>query len=239
MGLKDFFSKKTSGKAATEDRTAALRKKWMQNEKVREWEQNGWLKDEHDDVIAYMLTEWERRNEPVPPPHRVKANVIEEYQKKTGYETLVETGTYLGKMIDAQKKNFKKIMSIEIDKKFHEDAIEKFKAYPYISFYRGDSGKVMADIMKVLDQPAVFWLDAHYNNRSTEKLDKECPIYEELNVIFAQGSNLDHVLLIDDARLFIGKNDYPTIPELTEYILSRRPDYKIEVKDDVIRATKK
>jgi hypothetical protein len=48
-------------------------------------------------------------------PHIVKQMAIAEYQQKYGYGTLIETGTYLGDMIEAQKKRFTHIISIELD----------------------------------------------------------------------------------------------------------------------------
>ena len=58
---------------------------------------------------------------------------------------------------------------------------------------------------------------------------------EELKVIFQDGIH-DHILLIDDARLFTGERDYPTIEELSNFIRGKNKDYFIEVKDDIIRA---
>lgn len=238
MAIKNIFKKIFGEEKTKKDNLATLKRKWLKNPVVMEWENKGWLKEENEDVLNYLFTEWEKRGELIPPVHRVKSNAIAEYGKKYKYDTLIETGTYLGKMIDTQKNNFKKIISIEIDRKFHEDAIEKFKNDKHISFYLGDSGKLLKEIVNGLDQPAVFWLDAHYNSRSSAKLDKECPIFEEMDAIFGS-AKFDHVLLIDDARLFVGKKDYPTIPELENYIKAKRPDYNIEVKNDIIRVAKK
>src|ERR1051326_3543728 len=137
-------------------------------------------------------------------------------------------------IIEAQKSYFKKIISIELNEKFHADAVEKFKSYSHIHLYLGDSGKVLNDVVKELDRPALFWLDAHYCSNMSSKGDKECPIYEEVDAIFST-KKLNHVLLIDDARLFIGKNDYPTIPDLTNHVAKKNPSYSVSVKNDIIR----
>lgn len=238
MGIKSVIKKILGKEDVKLTGLDAIKAKWMKNPTVKDWDAKGWLKEEKQEVLDFLFAEWERRGELIPPVHRIKSNAIEEYGKKYKYDTLVETGTYLGKMINAQKENFKKIMSIEIDKKFHEDAIEKFKFDKHISFYLGDSGKLMKQIVDALQGPAVFWLDAHYNSKSTAQLDKECPIYEEMDAIFGQ-TKFDHVLMIDDARLFVGKKDYPTIQELEKYLKTKRPDYKLEVKNDIIRIVKK
>ena len=46
----------------------------------------------------------------------------------------------------------------------------------------------------------------------------------------------NHVILIDDARLFNGTDDYPTLEELEALVHSFRPDYQVYVRHDAIRA---
>jgi hypothetical protein len=161
--------------------------------------------------------------------------VVEEYQKKYGCRILVETGTYRGDMIYAEKNHFDQIFSIELDELLFKKAVQKFKKYPHITILQGDSGVVLREVVSKLDEPALFWLDAHYSGGITAMGDKECPIFEELRNIFA--SKYHHIILIDDARCFNGTRDYPTIAELTEYVEKTIPGYTVEVKDDFIRLT--
>jgi hypothetical protein len=44
-----------------------------------------------------------------------------------------------------------------------------------------------------------------------------------------------HVALIDDARLFDGTDDYPTLDDLRRWLAERRPAWVMEVADDIIR----
>jgi hypothetical protein len=173
---------------------------------------------------------------PLPPPHIIKQNAIKEYQEKYGYTTLIETGTYLGNMVEAQKTRFKKIISIELGVELYEKAKERFKKDQNITLMQGDSGKVLPLIIKDLNEPAIFWLDGHYSSGITAKGDKICPIFEELDSIF-NNKPLNHVLLIDDARLFVDEDDYPTIEKLTKYVKNKNNNYQVEVKDDIIRFT--
>jgi len=182
-----------------------------------------------------VVWHWKRKGCPVPPPHQVKQMVIEEYQKQYGCSVLVETGTYLGDMVEAQENNFKRIISIELDQHLYERAKHNFRKKSHITIYQGDSSKILPQIMPTITENALFWLDGHYSEGFTAKGDKETPIYEELEVIF-QDSTHDHILLIDDARLFTGQRDYPTIEELSDCIRGQNKDYIIEVKDDIIRA---
>ena len=181
-----------------------------------------------------QLLEWHYNDCPVPPPNSVKQIAIAYYQKKYAISTLVETGTYLGDMVEAQKRRFKNIVSIELSNALFDKANERFKNEKNICIMFGDSGKVLIDVMSKLNEPAIFWLDGHFSEGITAQGEKECPIFEELNAIL-NAPQLRHVLLIDDARLFVGKNDYPTIEELTKYIRDKNEEYQLEVKNDIIR----
>jgi hypothetical protein len=140
----------------------------------------------------------------------------------------------MGDMVEAQKKRFKKIFSIELGVELFNKAVLRFKNDKNVVILQGDSGKVLPEVLSNIEEPAIFWLDGHYSAGITAKGDKECPIFEELDAIF--GSNkLNHILLIDDARCFNGEGDYPTVEELTEYIKSKNEEYQVEVKHDIIR----
>lgn len=179
------------------------------------------------------FVEWERNGKPLPPPHFVKQMVVGSYRKKYGLTVLVETGTFLGDMVKAQLRNFKRIYSVELSEKLWGDAAQKFKKYKHVEIVLGDSGAVLKDLIPFVKTPAVFWLDGHYSEGFTARGTKDCPILEELSAIFT--SNLNHVLLIDDARCFNGSGGYPTISELTDFILNHRPKSEIKVEDDIVR----
>jgi hypothetical protein len=183
-----------------------------------------------------VIREWKGKGSPLPPPHPVKQKAIRDYAEKYGIGTLVETGTYMGDMVDAQRKNFKQIFSIELSPELWNKAVERFKAAPRVTILQGDSGVVLHKIMPGMDNPAIFWLDGHFSAGVTAKGDKDCPIFEEVEAIFSY-SKQDHIILIDDARLFVGEGDYPTIEALTNYIQKKDPRYQIRVNDDIIRAT--
>jgi hypothetical protein len=56
---------------------------------------------------------------------------------------------------------------------------------------------------------------------------------EELAAIL--NSPLQHVILIDDARLFNGTRSYPTLEEINSIVRTAGKNYSIDVKDDIIR----
>ncbi|OGZ65400.1 MAG: hypothetical protein A3C50_03610 [Candidatus Staskawiczbacteria bacterium RIFCSPHIGHO2_02_FULL_43_16] len=176
---------------------------------------------------------WEVTGKPGSPPHRVKQLVIREYQKKYNVRLLVETGTYLGDMVYAQRKFFDRIVSIELGEKLFAGAKKRFQNNPAVSILHGDSGLVLQKLVSTIKERSIFWLDGHYSGGITVRGKKDSPIFEELATILS--NNFGHIILIDDARCFTGHNGYPTLPELRQYILSKNNQYKIEIEDDMIR----
>jgi hypothetical protein len=181
------------------------------------------------------IRQWELKGKPAPPPHIIKQRTIVEYQLKYGNRVLVETGTFLGDMVEAQKNVFSTIYSIELSSKLYKRAIKRFKGDDRIKLLHGDSGKRLSEIVSELKEPALFWLDGHYSGGITALGDKECPIPEELEAIFK--NSLNHIILIDDARLFNGTQSYPDLEQIKEIINQHKKIYKVEIKDDIIRLT--
>jgi hypothetical protein len=195
------------------------------------------------DVILQILWRrearcWEKNGKPIPPPHLVKQRAVKEYAAKFSARTLIETGTYHGDMVNATKYIFDKIFSVELDKTLYEQAKKKFAKFDRISIMQGDSGEVLPHILAEALPPCLFWLDAHYSGGQTAKGDIDTPVMEELRLIFDQTPG-EPAILIDDARLFVGHNDYPTMEQLRSFVFKRRPDYVIEVENDIIKIHKK
>lgn len=183
--------------------------------------------------VKTQLQEWHFSGCPIPPPHIVKQITIAYYQKRYAISLLVETGTYFGDMVEAQKKRFSNIISIELDVELFKKAKKRFIKDTNVILIQGNSGKLLPKILNEITAPAIFWLDGHYSEGITARGDKTCPIFEELSAIF-NNVKYNHILLIDDARCFIGQGDYPTIESLTEYIKSKNEMYHVEIKNDII-----
>lgn len=180
------------------------------------------------------VRQWELDGRQIPGPHAYKQKVVNEVRKKYGLETFVETGTFKGHMVEAQRKNFKKLFSIELDNKLFSTAEKYFSGFPHIKILHGDSAKKLTGMLDEISKDSIlFWLDGHYCGDFTGKGEKECPIYEELDTIFGHAI-LRKYILVDDARCFIGKNDYPTIEELRNYVINKDGSLKVEVINDII-----
>lgn len=177
--------------------------------------------------------EWILKGKPLPVSNLAKQEALRFFKEKYKLNILVETGTYLGDTLYALANDFEQLYSIELSQHYYDLAKKRFKNFKQINLLYGDSGKVLNELVPTLKGPALFWLDGHYSGGLTAKGDLECPVYDELNAIFA--SPHKHVIFIDDARLFIGKNDYPTVENLTKYVQSKKSDYNISVENDCIR----
>ncbi len=62
----------------------------------------------------------------------------------------------------------------------------------------------------------------------------DSPIIKELDTILDHEIQ-EHLILIDDAREFTGHGGYPTIDQLHEYILARKPHFRVLAFNDIIR----
>lgn len=166
-----------------------------------------------------------------PPPHLYKVKRILAVQKKYGLQVFIETGTYMGDMIDSVKNVFSEIHSIELAAKYYERAQKIFDNYAHINLHFGDSGDVMKELLSTLDKPALIWLDAHYSGSETAGAEQDAPVLKELHHIFNHPQK--HIILIDDARLFTGTGGYPSLNQLNKFV-NKHSDYSMRVKADCI-----
>ena len=176
---------------------------------------------------------WEKQGRPSPPPHIIKEELIRDFAKSFNTPILIETGTYLGDMVHAMRKSFTRIISFELDPTLAAQAQQRFANDNHIEIMQGDSGKLLGDYLKKINDPCLFWLDGHYSGGITAKGSLETPIKNELTAILSHPVD-GHVILIDDARCFTGENDYPTLDELKTFVAGR----SFSVEHDVIRIHK-
>jgi|ERR1700728_327458 len=171
---------------------------------------------------------WKLRNVPgAGAPHLVKQRMIAEFASRFNLQILVETGTNYAHMLYVNKDRFREIYSVELDEHRAQSARRKFANHPNIHVLQGDSAKVLPQLLPALKEPCLFWLDGHDFDIST-------PVKQELDAIYEHPVR-GHVLLIDDARWFDGRTQYPTLEQLREKTDRVYPSRTVEVKDDIIR----
>ncbi len=187
---------------------------------------------------AWQLAAWEQAGRPYPAAEPFKHDLLREYARRYGLRILVETGTFQGGTVEALRREFDRVYSIELSAPLYENARKRFAGRRNVEILFGDSGVELGKLLPRLDRPALFWLDGHYCGGLTAKAATETPIFEELGAILASPDR-GHVILIDDARCFGTYPDYPTLEALTDFVRTRRAAVDIAVRDDCIRVTPK
>lgn len=154
--------------------------------------------------------------------------------------TFVETGTLFGDTVQlALELGFQRIISIEIDANLVANSMNRFAehiATGRVQIVQGDTVDVFEQVVKSIDQPTTFWLDAHWDGGVLGTY--KCPLPFELEVI----ANLpvrNHTLLIDDRRLFGDINNTwgGTVTELQimTAVAKINPDYRVYYEDGFVR----
>ena len=171
---------------------------------------------------------------PVPPPPLVKQALVKDFQRRFGLRVFVETGTFAGEMINAVLGRFDRIFSIELDDQWYAKAVGRFAARRDVTLLHGDSSTRLREVLAGLQEPALFWLDAHYSGPVTARGPLDSPIVQELDAIAAHPVR-GHVVLIDDMRDFNGSGGYPDAGALAAELRERHPGDVVEIRDDVLR----
>lgn len=142
----------------------------------------------------------------------------------------VETGTYLGgspqRFLDTYDDLiYEKLHTIEISDHNCKIAASRYKKYEEgerdyhekridieelqeenkffdgrLSLWHGDSVSILPKILETINEPAVFWLDAHAGRNAFGRGEEDVPLDTEINLILQHDTR--HIIAIDDAHLF-------------------------------------
>jgi hypothetical protein len=142
----------------------------------------------------------------------------------------------MGNMVNAMKKRFRKVYSIELDKTLWQNAVTRFRDDGNVEILQGDSGTELRAVLRRISQPAAFWLDGHSSGDITAKGDKDTPVVQELLAIkeHMAANRIKDVIMIDDANLFTGENDYPSMREMQQLQAEHFPGYSFAVENNII-----
>lgn len=163
-----------------------------------------------------------------------------------GFDTFIETGTYLGQTTAAMRTLFKRVISIELSDQLYEEARKKFADDPGVKLLHGDSASMLDCALNATNgSPALIWLDAHWSGGATARASENTPIMSELEIIRSRARDSD-ILLIDDIRYFIdlpegfdkheANSGYPSLNKLLDLISCLRGNYRAFIAGDVMVA---
>ena len=150
-----------------------------------------------------------------------------------GLIDFVESGTHVGDSTLWAKDWFRTVYTIESEYHYYNIAYSKLNHYDNVKLSLAKSEDALNMIVPQLTEPVLFWLDAHWSrDLHGDKPEVICPVIWELDIIRTYCTPF-HVIMIDDARLFTGKNGWPSHQNLIDMLYK---GYDIWVEDDVIFA---
>lgn len=114
-------------------------------------------------------------------------------------EVFVETGTYKGNTTARMARHFRDVHTIELSEELYRRASDRFENQSNVTCHHGSSPDVLRSLAPTIDEPAIFYLDAHWSGGVTAHGEVEVPLLEEIDIILAR--NMPDIIIVDDIRL--------------------------------------
>jgi len=164
-----------------------------------------------------------------------------------GIDVAIETGTFRAEGTLALREAVNRVWSVELSDELHRRAVARHGGRDGITFLQGSSDKVLPELVTTLDEPVIFWLDAHggmVDMRTNEVFNPadeatQCPLVAELQAVRTFPHAASSCILIDDARAFSGPlpghrpEDWPGLLEILD-LIRLDPEPYVTILDDVI-----
>ena len=131
-------------------------------------------------------------------------NATQGDEKYQNIKNFVETGTYKGDTTLMASDYYDKVFTMEIVPELHYNS--KLRAEKAgktnINFYLGDSVKLLQQIVPLVQDGSVFFIDAHQSGFDTSNNGKQVPLMDELKVLLSTrlGPSL---FIFDDVRFWV------------------------------------
>lgn len=153
--------------------------------------------------------------------------------RKYPNEIFIETGSYMGDGVQqALDAGFKNVISVELSDKYFTISTNRFNHNPNVKIVKGDSFKVLPEILKNIDSPVTFWLDGHHSCGDTALGEHWAPLMQELDAI-KEHPIKTHTIIIDDMRCWQEPNPVHGFfkDDIFEKLKEINPDYKLTYED--------
>ena len=169
----------------------------------------------------------------------IPGGIVTALARAAGATVFVETGTFRGATTRWAAGRFAEVHTIEREPALHAANQAALSALPGVRAHLGDSRAVLPGIVASLGgKRAVYWLDGHWSGAGTAGEDDPCPLLDELACL---GTRPQDIVLIDDARLFLGAPPlphdparWPGIGQVLAALPSAGTPPLVQVVDDVI-----
>jgi hypothetical protein len=137
-------------------------------------------------------------------------NTIKGLAREFKVETYIETGTFRGQGIQIAARYFKHAYSCEIIEDFYTDVVLRTINKHNIKIFHMDSSKFLKYISTTLNEPLIYYLDAHFYDPS---LPKELRFVVKQELASMAPSNNCIIIIHDfDTRNGLGHITYDGIP---------------------------
>lgn len=154
----------------------------------------------------------------------------------------VETGSFRGDSAEELARCVDQVSTIELDPILSRRVSQRFAGNGHVRVCSGSSTTVLPAILAEVNQPVLFWLDAHTiaGSSSGGGVSAPCPVMGELAAIAAFAHAGASSILIDDARLFFGPSlshgaeSWPGFSEIFRVLDDLGASRYVTVLDDVI-----
>ena len=154
----------------------------------------------------------------------------------------IETGTHTGRTAAWAADNFEYVLTIELDEARVLENRARYGHLRNINFLKGDSRLLLNSVLMATPGPAMIWLDAHWSRDLGygRPPEGECPLMAEIDALLSNPGK--HVILIDDARFFVGRPPKPHVenqwPVYNDIVQGLHPYWKVshEKNLDIITA---
>ena len=112
---------------------------------------------------------------------------------------------------------FEEVISIEILPEFYEGCVERFKDNNKIHLFLGDSNERMEEMLELIKEPSLIFLDGHFNNGD--------PLWKELEILKNHPIKT-HTIIVDDMPNYYGNGE-----KVKEKLLEINPNYTLVYED--------
>ena len=159
-----------------------------------------------------------------------------------GLGLAIETGTHLGDSAATLSEMVDHVWTVELSHEYVLRARARYGDREAITFLEGSSPAVLVGLAPSVDRPALYWLDAHWCQADTAGYEAQCPLLAEIEALEQSPTAAQSVILIDDARFFLGRpwpssyrrSDWPTFMEIADRLRARHPRYVTTLMDVII-----
>jgi hypothetical protein len=165
----------------------------------------------------------------------VHKEIAEMLAKKHNLNTFVETGTWHGDSAEWAATRFETVITIEVIEEYYLKAVDRLSKYDNVYIFHDDSRLLLPTLIEqVIDEPALFWLDAHWTGHKDYDSNRygKCAAGEEIAAI--NESIFEDAIMVDDARLFPSMMRIK--PDEIVKLLSNNGAREVTIKDDIFYA---